>query len=80
MKSGLKLLVASAVSGLFGSVGYMTAEASDDAAAVSTTKASLCEFSGGFASAVSVNCYRQVAISYGVSTVSMSQVLAGARR
>lgn len=80
MKSGLKLLVVSVVSGLVSSVGYMTAGVSDDTVALAGTKASPCEFSGGSPSGVSVDCYRQVAIAYGVSTVSMAQIFAGMHR
>jgi len=77
MKSVLKLLVGGLVSGLLGSVAYISAGTDDGTAIQSDPKASLCEFRGVALSGVYVDCSRQ---AHGLPAVSMAQIFAGARR
>ena len=77
MKSGLKLLVGSIVSGLLGSAAYINAGTGDAPVAHIAIEASQCKFSGASPSGVSVDCYRQVTKTYGMPAVSMAQIFAG---
>ena len=81
MLSGLKVLAIGSAVGLFGSLGYLKSDASDDVRASAPSKAEVCRASGiNLPASTAQDCYREMVHAYGHLGGSIGPVFAASRR
>ncbi len=81
MLGGLKVLAIGAAVSLFGSLGYLKSDASDDARAAAPSKAEVCRAGGiNLPASTAQDCYREMVRAYGYQGGSIGQVFAASRR
>ncbi|CAN7477218.1 hypothetical protein LJR290_003157 [Variovorax sp. LjRoot290] len=81
MLSGLKVLAIGSAVGVFGSLGYLKSDASDEARAAAPSKAEVCRAGGSnLPAATAQECYREMVRAYGHLGGSIGQVFAASRR